>query len=155
MKEDQIQPKKFRLPPTYFNLSWIAMVLLHFTFPIYRFLTIPYNLVGIILMLAGLWINLWASNYFKKVDTTIKPFQTSTHLVTVGFYKYSRHPMYLGMLLILLGIFLLLGSLSPIIILPIYIALITRNFILPEEKMLQETFGDAYQKYKIKVRRWI
>jgi protein-S-isoprenylcysteine O-methyltransferase Ste14 len=155
MKEDQTQPKKFRLPPTYFNLSWIAMVLLHFTFPIYRFLTIPYNLIGIILMLAGLWINLWASNYFKKVDTTVKPFQTSTQLVTVGFYKYSRHPMYLGMLLILLGIFLLLGSFSPIIILPVYISLITRNFILPEEKMLQETFGDAYQKYKIKVRRWI
>jgi protein-S-isoprenylcysteine O-methyltransferase Ste14 len=106
-------------------------------------------------MLAGLWINLWASNYFKKVDTTVKPFQTSTHLVTIGFYKYSRHPMYLGMLLILLGIFLLLGSLSPIIILPVYITLITRNFILPEEKMLQETFGDSYQKYKIKVRRWI
>ena len=155
MKDSEIEPKKFRLPPTYFNLSWIAMVLLHFTFPVYQLLAIPFNLIGIILMLAGLWINLWASNYFKKVDTTVKPFQASSQLVTVGFYRYSRNPMYLGVLLILLGIFLLLGSLSPIIILPVYILLITRNFILPEEKMLQETFGDTYQKYKNKVRRWI
>jgi protein-S-isoprenylcysteine O-methyltransferase Ste14 len=155
MKENQNQPRKFRLPPTYFNLSWIAMVILHFTFPVYQFLAVPYNLSGVILMLGGLWINLWASNYFKKVDTTIKPFQTSTKLVNIGFYRYSRHPMYLGMLLVLLGIFLLLGSISPFIVIPVYILLITRNFILPEEIMLQKTFGEAYEKYKTQVRRWI
>ena len=155
MKQEQPQPKKFTLPPTYFNLSWIVMVLLHFTLPIYKFLPIPYNLFGILPMLAGLWINLWASNYFNKVKTTVKPFQTSTQLVTTGFYRYSRHPMYLGMLLILIGIFLLLGSLSPLIVIPVYIQLITRKFIRPEEMMLLETFGNAYENYKGRVRRWI
>jgi protein-S-isoprenylcysteine O-methyltransferase Ste14 len=155
MTQKYPQPKKFTLPPTYFNLSWIAMVILHFTIPLYTFLPIPYNFIGIIPMLAGLWMNLWASNYLNKVKTTVKPFQTSTKLVTVGFYRYSRHPMYLGMLLILIGIFFLLGSFSPLFVIPVYIQLITRKFIRPEEIMLQEAFGEAYEKYKKQVRRWI
>jgi protein-S-isoprenylcysteine O-methyltransferase Ste14 len=155
MDKQSAQVKRFRLPPTYFNLSWITMTILHFTVPVYYFLPIPYNLTGILLMLPGLWMNMWASNYFNKVNTTVKPFQTSTHLVTTGFYRISRHPMYLGMLLILLGIFLLLGSLTPFIVIPVYIALINRKFILPEEKMLLKTFGEDYKNYTQKVRRWI
>jgi protein-S-isoprenylcysteine O-methyltransferase Ste14 len=155
MTKDAINPKRFQLPPTYFNFSWFAMFILHFTIPIYRFLYYPYNLIGFLFMLAGLWINIRASSNFKKAGTTIKPFQTSTQLVTTGLFRYSRHPMYLGMVIALLGIILILGSLSPIIILPIFIVLISRKFITPEEKMLLSTFGETYEKYKKQVRKWI
>jgi len=155
MNEDNQRPKRFQLPPTYFNLSWIAMFFLHFTVPVFQFLHYPFNLTGILFMLCGLWINIRTSNYFKKAGTTVKPFQTSTQLVTTGFYRYSRHPMYLGMLLALLGIFLLLGSFSPVVVLPIFMILVSRRFIIPEEEMLCNTFGEAYEKYKKQVRRWL
>ena len=155
MEEKSEQVKRFRLPPTYFNFSWITMVILNFTIPGYRFLLFPYTLVGILLMVPGLWMNLWASKYFNTVGTTVKPFQVSEQLVTTGFYRYSRHPMYLGMLLILVGVFLFLGSLTPILVLPFFILLINRRFISPEEAMLLDRFGEAYEKYQKRVRRWI
>jgi protein-S-isoprenylcysteine O-methyltransferase Ste14 len=155
MGEDFQKSRRFQLPPTYFNFSWLAMFILHFTFPVYQFLHYPYNLTGFMFLLAGLWINVWASNYFKKVNTTIKPFQRSNQLITSGLYRYSRHPMYLGMVIALLGIILILGSLSPIIVLPIFMVLISRKFITPEEEMLLRTFGDTYEKYKKQVRCWI
>lgn len=155
MSDDHQQVKRFQLPPTYFNFSWIIMVILHLILPVYHFLVYPYNLTGIIFILAGLWMNIWSSNIFKKSETTVKPFQTSSQLVTTGLYGYSRHPMYLGMVLALSGILLLLGSLSPILVLPIFIVLISRKFIIPEEKMLLDTFSNSYENYKKKVRRWI
>ena len=155
MSEDLQKSKYFRFPPSYFNISWIAMIILHLTIPVYKFLEFPFNLTGILFMLTGLWMNIWASNYYNKVNTTVKPFQTSTQLITTGFYKYSRHPMYLGMVVALLGIVLLLGSLSPILVLPIFMRLISRKFMIPEEEMLLNTFGEAYERYKTQVRRWI
>jgi len=88
---------------------------LHFIVPIIKFIPSPYRYLGIIFLIIGSWITVWADNIFKKEKTAVKPFEKSTSLVIYEPYKLSRHPMYLGMLLLLLGIGIILGSLAAFI----------------------------------------
>ena len=79
----------------------------------------------------------------------------STTLVTEGPYHYSRNPMYAGLALTLAGLALVLGSLSPLIVPPIFVWWITTRFIQKEEAMLEQRFGAQYLDYKQRVRRWL
>jgi len=142
-------------PPTYLLTALVLMLGLHFLFPLVKVIVSPYNLFGILLILSGVLVNIWAANFFDKVGATVKPFQESSCLATEGLYKYSRNPMYFGMLMILVGAFILLGSITPMLLIPVFMWIITKVFILAEEKALEEGFGEIYLKYKGKVRRWI
>lgn len=155
MAENTQTFRRFRFPPTYFNLSWISMVSLRLLFPEPQIVSFPYKLLGILFLLLGPWMNLWASSYFKKVNTTVKPFEISQHLVTSGFFSISRHPMHLWMVSVLLGVALLLETFLPFLIIPVFMYVINRKFIIPEEQLLIETFGQDYLDYKNRVRRWI
>ncbi len=150
-----MSPKKKSLPPTYFFAAIIISIILHFTLPVLRFMYFPENLTGIIFIVAGAIFNISADRAFKEVNTTVKPFEEPTCLMTEGVFRISRNPMYLGMLLILFGLSILLGSISPFIVVLIFGRLINRRFIQIEEKMLLEKFGDEWRHYKNKVRRWI
>ncbi len=146
---------KKTLPPTYFFGTVVISVALHFLFPLHQLLAFPWRLTGLVPLLVGIVLNLLADQAFKRHGTTVKPFETSSTLITGGVFGISRNPMYLGMTLILLGIALLLGSATPfamVIILPI---LLDRVFISPEEKMLEDTFGGQFREYRERVRRWI
>ncbi len=103
----------------------------------------------------GIVLNALADQTFKKHETTVKPFEESTALVTGGVFNISRNPMYLGMTLILLGTGVLLGSVIPFAIVPVFAVLLDRIFIVEEEKMLEDTFGDQFRQYRNQVRRWI
>lgn len=143
------------LPPTYLYVAIILIVLLHFIFPIVHILKIPWNLFGIIPLILGAALNLNADNAFKRYQTTVKPFRESNALITDGVYRYSRHPMYLGFVLILVGLSLLLGSISPYIVVIVFAILMDVVFIRAEESMLEAKFQDEWKEYKSKVRRWI
>jgi protein-S-isoprenylcysteine O-methyltransferase Ste14 len=106
-------------------------------------------------LVIGVTLNLIADDAFRRVGTTVKPFQKSKSLLTNGVYSISRHPMYLGFVLILVGVALLLGSMTPWVIIPIFSVLMEVMFIQVEERMLEEKFGTTWVKYKNKVRRWI
>jgi protein-S-isoprenylcysteine O-methyltransferase Ste14 len=96
-----------------------------------------------------------ADDLFRKLHTTVKPFEESAVLVTSGPYRLSRNPMYLGFVLILTGTAILLGSLTPFLVIPVYAALIDRVFIQAEERMLARKFGAEWQTYRGETRRWI
>ena len=147
--------KKQILPPTYFLISLIVMIILHFVFPLIKIITSPYNYFGVLLIVVGLLFNICPSNFFKKVNTTIKPFEESTYLVTEGLFKYSRHPMYLGMCAILMGVAIILGSVVAFLFPIIFVILMEIMFIPYKEKNLEEAFGGEYFDYKKKVRRWV
>ena len=144
-----------RLPPTYLFNALAAMVLLHFFVPLYPLISYPWNIAGIVPLLAGIILNLAADRSFKNHRTTVKPFEVSSALVTEGVFRFSRHPMYLGMVFILTGVAILLGSLSPYIIIPIFAILMDCIFISTEEDMLDTRFGDEWRTYKSSVRRWL
>jgi len=143
------------MPPTYLLIAVITQGLLHLVAPIVRWSFVPYGLVGVLPLLLGIGINMRCSGLFKKAGTTIKPFEQSVELVIDGPYRISRHPMYLGMVLILGRIAVLLGSVSPLLVIPAFIWILTKRFIVPEEKAMEARFGPSYVVYKAHVRRWI
>ena len=147
-------PKRL-LPPTYLLLSIVIMVALHFLIPALEIIPFPSNLLGAVPFALGLALNLLADRAFKKHDTTVKPFEESAALVTAGVFRVSRNPMYLGFVLILVGIAIFMGSLTPWAIIPILAILMDLVFIRVEEGMLEHTFGDRWLEYKKSVRRWI
>ena len=83
----------------------------------------------------------------------VKPFEESRQLIETGPFRFSRNPMYLGLLLILAGTFILLGSLGPMVVL-VFVWLIMSQFVALEERALEARFGDACRRYKSRVRRW-
>ena len=147
--------KKRVLPPTYLLVALAALVAVHFLWPVTYLVFFPWNLLGIAPLAAGVAITLIADRAFKKAGTTVKPFEESASLVTTGVFRICRHPMYLGMTLILLGVAVLLGSLTPLIPVIVFPVLMELVFIRVEERMLEETFGEAWAAYKRKVRRWV
>ncbi|MCK4838054.1 MAG: isoprenylcysteine carboxylmethyltransferase family protein [Desulfobulbaceae bacterium] len=94
---------------------------------------------------------------FRQAKTTVDPRTpgTASELVIAGIYNYTRNPMYLGLLIILIGLALLLEAISSFLPIPIFVWCMNRLQIEPEEKALEELFGKSYREYKIKVRRWL
>lgn len=143
------------LPPTYFLSGIVLTLLLHILIPFIQIIEFPFNLLGLIPLIISGILNLAADNALKKFNTTVKPFETSTFLVTTGVYSISRNPMYLGMFLFLLGESIILGSIGSFIIPILFMIVINERFILSEEKMLGAEFQEEYLKYCKDVRRWI
>jgi protein-S-isoprenylcysteine O-methyltransferase Ste14 len=133
----------------------LVQILLHFLAPIYQVVDKPYTYIGILLIILGFLPNLYYGIYFRKIKTAIPAYKEPTKLVTSGFFKISRNPIYLGMIILLIGVAILLGSLSPFIIPLIFFILIKAFNISYEEKVLEKKFGKKYLDYKNKVRRWI
>ncbi|MBN2094589.1 MAG: isoprenylcysteine carboxylmethyltransferase family protein [Candidatus Aenigmarchaeota archaeon] len=143
------------MPPAYFAFLLLLAIALHFSFPAPSVFYPPWNYIGAALILLGIILNLWSDQLFRKKQTTVKPHEVPSTLVTTGPFRISRHPMYLGMMLILLGTAVFLGSLSSLIA-PAAFILITETWFIPmEERNLERKFGTDYSGYRKRVRRWI
>lgn len=143
------------LPPAYFLLSIVAMAALHLLVPLVRWLPVPWNVAGVLPLAAGIALAVWADGLFKRHGTAVHPYAAASDLVTEGPFKLTRNPMYLGLVLALLGIAMLLGTVTPLAVIPVFVVIISRLFIRYEEGALEQTFGAAYVDYRSKVRRWI
>jgi len=148
-------PQKKIIPPVYLLLTTILMWTLHKLTPVFFLFTSPEKYTGFLFVLVGMLMVVWNASRFKKVGTTIKPFQESSFLLQRGMYRYSRNPIYLGMVVVLLGISIVLGSVTPFFLIPFFVWLIQIRFIIKEEQMLENTFGEPYLQYKARVRRWL
>jgi len=143
------------MPPTYFIVLLFSSIGLHFLFPVMRLISLPYNYLGILIIIFGIILNLWTDSLFKKRQTTVKPHEMPNFFISSGPFRISRHPMYLGMILILLGVAAFLGSLISFVFPIIFVMIIEKLFIPMEEKNLEKEFGDKYIAYKKRVRKWI
>jgi protein-S-isoprenylcysteine O-methyltransferase Ste14 len=146
---------KKALPPTYLLLALAVMAALHLALPVCRYWSLPLALAGAVPLALGVLLNLMADRQFKRYETTVKPFQRSSALVTAFPFSISRNPMYLGMALLLLGVALLLGTVTALVPVVIFPFVVDRVFIRVEERMLAETFGQVWEEYRARVRRWI
>ena len=156
MNEEAVPPKSRKvLPPVYFFASLLLMLGLHYVLPGPRIISGLARYLGIVLMGASLGFGLWARLMFLRVGTTVKPFQESSELVVMGPFHVTRNPMYLSMVTLLLGLAILLGSLTPFFVIPLFVLIIDRRFIPVEEGMLEHRFGEFYRNYQARVRRWI
>ena len=111
--------------------------------------------LSIIILILGWLICMWAALAFLQNRGTPVPFNPPPKLITTGLYRYSRNPMLLGLFIFLLGLGLLLGSLSLIFIFtPTFILINVLYLKSIEEKEMEKKFGNQYLEYKKKVPMW-
>ena len=110
--------------------------------------------IGACLVLAGLGLAVAAAVEFRRARTTIIPHEMPTAIVTSGVYRFSRNPIYLGDALILTGLGFRWDSVLALVLAPVFVAVITARFILPEEARLRARFGAEFDAWAARVRRW-
>lgn len=132
----------------------ILMVFLNYIFHCH-FIEYPFNLIGIVFILLGVFLMLWAGLQFKIYKTTIIPGMRVSYLITEGPFKFSRNPIYLADLVLLIGIAFLLRNPISFIFCILFIVILNIDLIRFEEKQLEKKFGKKYLEYKKRVRRWI
>ena len=114
------------------------------------------NPLALALLVSGVVLMLLAAGKFFAAKTTVNPLRPSraSSLVTSGVFRFSRNPIYLGDLLVLAAFALWLGNFLNVGFLVLFVRIISRFQIEPEERALTELFGQAYLDYCAKVRRW-
>lgn len=144
-------------PPLLGFVTGLMMWLMAQLLPTLSLVSSNLHRVGIVIMLAGFCLDVIALLQFRKNATTINPLSPdkASTMVSTGLYKYTRNPMYLGLLIVLTGWAFFLGNLASFACLPIFVRLISRFQIFPEERILKEKFGEPYELYLTQVRRWI
>ena len=148
--------KPFKIKPPYIAflllfLSWLA----DYFFPQFKFISGNYKNIGIFVFLIGISLLLWSFYTFKKNKTPIIPGQKPTFMVAQGPYKFTRNPMYLGVIIALFGAAIYIGNLLSLLSPIIFFIIMNFVFIPFEEKLMEKIFKKQYINYKRKVRRWL
>jgi protein-S-isoprenylcysteine O-methyltransferase Ste14 len=113
--------------------------------------------IAVVLLVAGLLLALAAVVSFITAKTTINPLRPSraSSLITTGVFGFSRNPIYLADLLILAALAVWLGNIINLLFLFVFVWILQRFQIAPEERALTKLFGERYAAYCSKVRRWL
>lgn len=109
----------------------------------------------VILVTLGLTLVLAAIRRFQRAGTRAEPWAPSSAIVCDGIYRFTRNPMYVGMALVMLGLALVIGSISSLAMVAVAILVVDRYVIRREEAYLEAKFGSAYNEYRRRVRRWL
>lgn len=107
------------------------------------------------LVSAGFTVMMMAWCQFKERKVAICPTASTNYLISDGIYRLTRNPMYLGMVTMLGGVAVFIGTLPFYAVTIVYFVLMDRWFCPYEEEKLVVTFGYDYDSYRSKVRRWI
>lgn len=149
---------ELKIPPP---LVTLACVLAMWAMPtVFAPFDLPFVLrlaAAIALLVAGLGAGFTAVSAFKRAQTTVSPLDPgkTSALVTSGVFRFTRNPMYLGLLALLTGWAVYLDRPLPWLVLPVFVLYLNRFQIGPEERILKATFGEAYAAYAARVRRWL
>jgi len=138
-------------------LAALIMWALHHFLPLSLLVAAPWNYLALVPVVISRVISVAAGRRFREARTTFDPVrpELTTHLVTEGVYRFSRNPMYLGLVLMLIAWALWLGTASPWVVPPLFAILMTITQIAPEERALEKVFGQTYVAYRRSVNRWI
>jgi len=111
----------------------------------------------ILFAVSGIVLVVYSMLAFRRASTTVDPFhpEEASHLVVDGFFAYSRNPMYVSLLLVLISWAIWLGSVYNVAVLVLFVTYITFFQIKPEEEAMRSLFGETYEHYCSRVRRWI
>jgi len=142
-------------PPIVTLISGLGIYFSRNLFPNHHGLII--DIFSVLLLISGIIIIRTAFVSFKNHQTTINPLNLTktSSLVTTGIFKYTRNPMYLGMVFILLSIALKFNVYGGLIIMLLFFSFITKFQIIPEEKAMENLFGQEFKNYKKTTRRWL
>lgn len=147
-----------KIPPlAYLFAAALATSLLSLYYPLLRFEHAAAHYSGLLLITVGGLVALIAAGLFVHKSTSLNPYQpeTTSVLVNSGMFRFSRNPMYLGMLMALMGWAMVNATLTGGVPVVLFAIAITRWQIIPEEETLERLFADEYLTYKRRVRRWL
>ena len=145
-----------KIPPPIVTLAFGLMI--YFSRNIFPDINnIIFYILSLFFIILGPFILISAVRSFKAEQTTINPINinNASSLVISGVFNYSRNPMYLGMVFILLALSFRFNLVGGILFTSIFIMYITKFQIIPEEAAMKSIFGEDFNKYKNKTRRWI
>ncbi len=145
------------MPVTALILSIMGTLFAALLLPMWNVSFIGQAHTSALLIIAGAAIPAIAIGSFWKADTTVLPHELDSmrSLVDSGIYSFTRNPMYLGMALVLTGIGVALGTPITLAITSLFVFVINRWQIRPEEQAMERIFGQQFADYKSRVRRWI
>jgi len=158
MSVDSAHKNSWEIAEVVFGIPFLVSIVLHLIVPIslpqgiLRQALIP---VGIVLIILGIALVVVARREFAHFRQPTDPGHPTTQVVKIGVFAISRNPLYLGGVLVLLGIALALNMLWALIMLFLSIILCHYVLIIPEEQYLGAKFGDEYKEYADSVRRWL
>lgn len=114
-------------------------------------------LAAVVVLVIGLGLIAVAVRKFVRARTTVDPLHpaAASALVTLGIFRHTRNPMYLGMAVILAAWALWLGNAAGALLVAAFVAYITRFQIVPEERAMRANFGEEFEAYARRVRRWL
>ena len=142
-------------PPLIYVAGFVLGLALERFLPVLVLPKIPSRVAAVLCIAVGVTIAVWSVGLFHRERTSFVPIKPTTTLVIYGPYRFTRNPMYLGLVCLYAGLALWFGVFWALILLPAVMALIRRYVIIREEQYLERKFGGEYLKYKADVRRWI
>ena len=144
-------------PPVIMLLCAVLAWVLARSAPGLAFVLPARTLVVVLLVVAGVSLAIAGVRAFRRADTTVNPLSPdqSTSIVRTGPFRFTRNPMYLGMVLVLLGFCAYLANPVALAAAVVFFAYITRFQIIPEERLLLAKFGEPFALYMKAVRRWL
>ena len=153
-----MQVLELKVPPVALTLLFVlAMWLLSVTMPSLSVLLPWRRQVALVCFSAGFAIALAGVLEFRRAKTTVNPLvpDAASAIVTSGIYRLTRNPMYLGLLLALIGWALWLSHVLAFALIPVFVSYMNRFQIEPEERALSTKFGRRFLDYTRSVRRWV
>ncbi|SNX71295.1 protein-S-isoprenylcysteine O-methyltransferase Ste14 [Cereibacter ovatus] len=146
--------KHLDLPPMWLFLFVIAALALDRLLPFGLF-GVPGDVAGVALGLLGLGLSALAARRMRARSTPVMPHREASALVTDGLFRLSRNPIYLANVLILLAVLLWIDAPLGLPLVPAFMWVLTRRFIEPEETRLRRLFGEGFDRWAARTRRWI
>lgn len=115
------------------------------------------GIVAVLLIVSGTGIALLGVVAFRRARTSVNPLKPDavSAFVVSGIYRWTRNPMYLGVLWVLVGWALYLGNFAALLFAPVFVWYLNCFQILPEEAVLRARFGAEFDSYRSRVRRWL
>jgi protein-S-isoprenylcysteine O-methyltransferase Ste14 len=158
MDNKKDNPGVFIPPPLFYICIFLLSFVLQRLYSIkqaFFFHSLIAIILGVIFILTSLIFSIPALLQFFKSKNTIVPIKPASSLQVSGIYSISRNPMYLGLLLLYIGMALIFGNWWTVFLIPVLVLLVHFLIIIREEKYLLRAFGSSYSEYIRKVRRWI
>lgn len=152
-----LRPTSIPWPPILLVAAFVAALIMKRAVPLTwpGLDDLPARVIGTGFGLGGLALMIWGFMTLQRHRTTVMPHQGVDHLVTDGPYRFRRNPIYLGEVLLMLGMAELTKNIWFVIVALVFALLLTVLQIIPEERHLEAKFGDTYRDYKERTRRWI
>jgi protein-S-isoprenylcysteine O-methyltransferase Ste14 len=150
------RPSTVPWPPLLLVAAMVAGVLLHRLYPLDwpGLDDKPARVIGYGLGVVGVVLMAWGLGTLVLARTNVWPHRRADQLVTAGPFRIWRNPIYMGEVLILLGLAQVTYNIWFAILAPLFALAVYRLAILPEEAHLEARFGDTYLHYKGRTRRW-